>query len=200
MIGLIMLLVVGIYLALWALVTIFSYRISFKATKSKKKSYAIASIFFLVMYLIPFWDLIPTLVMHKYYCSTQAGFWVYKTPEEWSQENPGVINKLHPYKTRIPLNLPVGNVYQINDRFGSISSIEKISYFPIRKSLLIILDIETKEKIYEKINFVRGYGQLSVGKKGYLKFWLYDNSCFSYEEERNFGKTSESLAKKFHIE
>jgi hypothetical protein len=48
----------------------------------------------LVMYLIPFWDLIPTLVMHQYRCATEAGFWVYKTPEQWVAENPGVLETL----------------------------------------------------------------------------------------------------------
>lgn len=38
-----------------------------------------------MMYNLVFWDLIPTLVMHKHYCDTQAGFWVYKTPEQWKE-------------------------------------------------------------------------------------------------------------------
>ena len=41
-----------------------------------------------IMYNLVFWDLIPVLVMHKYYCATQAGFWVYKTPEQWVKEYP----------------------------------------------------------------------------------------------------------------
>lgn len=48
----------------------------------------------LVMYHLVFWDLIPTLVAHKYYCATEAGFWVYKTPEQWKLENPGVFETL----------------------------------------------------------------------------------------------------------
>ena len=46
------------------------------------------------MYLLVFWDWIPTVVAHKYYCSTEAGFWVYKTPEQWKKENPGVLEGL----------------------------------------------------------------------------------------------------------
>ncbi|MBK7764911.1 MAG: hypothetical protein IPI44_01795 [Sulfuritalea sp.] len=48
----------------------------------------------LVMYLIPFWDWIPTVAVHQYYCATEAGFWVYKTPEQWKKENPGVMETL----------------------------------------------------------------------------------------------------------
>lgn len=48
----------------------------------------------LAMYHLMFWDLIPTLLIHRYYCATEAGFWVYKTPEEWVKENPGVLETL----------------------------------------------------------------------------------------------------------
>ncbi len=43
----------------------------------------------LAMWLIPFWDWLPTVAMHQYTCAAEAGFWVYKTPEQWRQENPG---------------------------------------------------------------------------------------------------------------
>lgn len=50
----------------------------------------------LVMYLLVFWDWIPTVVAHKYYCSKYGGFTVYKTLDEWKKENPGVAEMLHP--------------------------------------------------------------------------------------------------------
>jgi hypothetical protein len=48
----------------------------------------------LVMYLIPFWDFLPTLAVHQYYCAVEPGFWVYKTLDQWKQENPGVMEQL----------------------------------------------------------------------------------------------------------
>ncbi|MDR3213236.1 MAG: hypothetical protein LBT71_04865 [Azoarcus sp.] len=45
----------------------------------------------LVMYLIPFWDWLPTVAVHQYYCATEAGVWVYKTFDQWRQDNPNVI-------------------------------------------------------------------------------------------------------------
>ena len=50
------------------------------AKASNKKPWLWGGLAAFVMYNLVFWDLIPTLVMHKYYYSTQAGFWVYKTP------------------------------------------------------------------------------------------------------------------------
>lgn len=49
---------------------------------------------FLVVFMAIFWDWIPTVVAHKYYCSTEAGFWVYKTVDQWKAENPGVMETL----------------------------------------------------------------------------------------------------------
>lgn len=45
----------------------------------------------LVMYGLVFWDWAPVYLAHKYYCATEAGFWVYKTPEQWAAENPQAI-------------------------------------------------------------------------------------------------------------
>ncbi len=47
-----------------------------------------------IMYNLVFWDWIPTVVSHKYYCSTEAGFWAYKTVDQWKAENPGVMETL----------------------------------------------------------------------------------------------------------
>lgn len=58
------------------------------AKANNKKPWLWGGLAAFVMYNLVFWDLIPTLVMHKYYCATQAGFWVYKTPEQWMRENP----------------------------------------------------------------------------------------------------------------
>jgi hypothetical protein len=48
----------------------------------------------LVMWLIPFWDWLPTVAVHQYYCATEAGFWVYKTLDQWKKENPGILENL----------------------------------------------------------------------------------------------------------
>ena len=48
----------------------------------------------LVMWLIPFWDWLPTVAAHQYYCATESGFWVYKTLDQWKKENPGVAETL----------------------------------------------------------------------------------------------------------
>ncbi len=48
----------------------------------------------LVMYSIVFWDWLPTVAVHQYYCAKESGFWVYKTLDQWKAENPGVMESL----------------------------------------------------------------------------------------------------------
>jgi hypothetical protein len=91
MLGLVVLFVIGIYFVLSLVVTIFA---AHQADKRGKNPWVWGGLAAFAMYNLVFWDLIPTLVMHKYYCSTQAGFWVYKTPEQWKAENSGVAETL----------------------------------------------------------------------------------------------------------
>lgn len=64
------------------------------AKANNKKPWLWGGLAAFVMYNLVFWDWIPTLAMHKYYCATQAGFWVYKTPEQWKAENPGKLEMM----------------------------------------------------------------------------------------------------------
>ncbi len=47
-----------------------------------------------LMYSLVFWDWLPTVAVHQYYCATESGFWVYKTLDQWKVENPGVMERL----------------------------------------------------------------------------------------------------------
>ena len=94
MIGPLVLVVGAIYLALMLLATGAAYRWAANKGPSRPTRIIAAAVGFLFVYLPVFWDHIPTLVMHKYYCETEAGFWIYKTLEQWKLENPGVSDTL----------------------------------------------------------------------------------------------------------
>ena len=142
----------------------------------------------LIMYLIVFWDHIPTLVAHKYYCEKEAGFFVYKTLEQWKIENPGVAEKLTAYGIDIN-DLPIEtidagtrnakNVRRINDRFIKSSEDQRISkLLPITRWTYYVADTLTNTRIAENINFQRGYeNPMTIGGKGSWKIWVRSNSC-----------------------
>ncbi|MEO8384985.1 MAG: hypothetical protein ABI583_07080 [Betaproteobacteria bacterium] len=49
---------------------------------------------FLLVTLPLFWDWVPTVMAHSAYCKKDAGVFVYKTVEQWKNENPGVAEGL----------------------------------------------------------------------------------------------------------
>ncbi len=86
--GFVVLMVMGVYLLISLGVVMWAIRHAKKNGKSAKRWGWGAA---LVMYLIPFWDWIPTVAVHQYYCAKDSGFWVYKTLDQWKAENPGVM-------------------------------------------------------------------------------------------------------------
>lgn len=67
--------------------------------------------------------------MHKYYCLSQAGFWVYKTPEQWVKENPGVMETLTTQRMWLHDTAEGSDVVHINQRFDLIYKKEG-EFFP----------------------------------------------------------------------
>ena len=89
--GVVILGAIALYLILSLVVVVLAARAAKKRGKSPWRWGGAAA---LVMFLIPFWDWLPTVVVHQYTCSAEAGFWVYKTVDQWKAENPGVMETL----------------------------------------------------------------------------------------------------------
>lgn len=188
MMGLLVLIVFAVYL----LVTMFVVRKTAGWAKaSGRKPWLWGGLAAFMMYNLVFWDWVPTVVAHKYYCSTQAGFTVYKTPEKWKSENAyltktdleplGKNTKMlwdFPYK---PLkNNPKEKVLMINQRIYIKGDFEKniISIIPITKYTSFIADINNDEKLAQLVTFSSGYGNpmTNGGIQGF-KGWLANTTC-----------------------
>jgi len=139
----------------------------------------------LVMFLIPCWDWIPTVVAHKYFCEKEAGFWVYKTLDRWKAENPGVMEGLVSNKTRPPIQTPYGPAAILNQRFNY--------YFRYDGPLLVnrwrieteLRDSMNGEVIAREIGFSTSQERRQAGWSGW-KFWLDSERC-SIENHRDQG-------------
>lgn len=156
----------------------------------------------LVMYLIPFWDWVPTVVAHKYYCSTEAGFWEYKTLEQWKAENPGVMETLVAYN-----NSPKGvspnwkvehwhdmEISSINQRFGIVyknhlsKSEEEELFLNVWRWQSELVDKKNGEVLARQVDFSAGNGNIG-GADMPLKFWLQNWSCPNSKiDSDNFSK------------
>ena len=137
---------------------------------------------FLAVYLPIFWDHIPTLVMHKYYCEKEAGFWVYKTLDQWKTENPGVmevlVEEINAPFTRVGDDENHTDTKILNQRFHwTNEKRHTVSFLPVYRWKFEMLDIENGTVISRFVNFSSGEG------RDYLKFWMNNESCNSSDSE-----------------
>ena len=148
------------------------------------------------MYFLVFWDWIPTVVAHKYYCATEAGFWVYKTPEEWKQENPGVMEGLVSNNGLVRKSVGDMNNYTdtsfINQRFAYIAKHNGQLLLNRWRHEQDILDSKTNEILAREVDFSTSQERRQAGWSGW-KFWLDNHHCSNYF--RNDGISIESIMK-----
>ena len=131
----------------------------------------------LVMYLIPFWDWLPTIALHQYYCAAESGFWVYKTQDQWKQENPWILETLVVNKPNIQR---VGDdenntaTQNLNQRFFWTTEKQHLAvFFPIYQWKDELVDNKNNEVIARLVNFSSGEDRES------LKFWLWYPYCIN---------------------
>jgi hypothetical protein len=154
------------------------------AKSNNKKPWLWGGLAAFVMYNLVFWDLIPTLVMHKYYCATQAGFWVYKTPEQWKQENPGVMeglvnNKGAPSARQGDMK-NYSDTYFLNDRFNWV--VKRHGKFLFNRWLheQSVVDTKTGEVLVKYVDFSTSQISPQAGWNGW-KMWLANEHCTNGE-------------------
>ena len=175
MIGLIYLIVMGghLLLSIWV--------VNLAVIQARKRSkpgwhYGVPA--GIAMFLVLYWDLIPTHAVHRYYCLVDGGFTVNKTLEEWKRENPGVAETLVPNKE--PGATTTGNRrrYTLNQRFvWDIYTTKNL--FGIRKKDKRIVDVVTGETLATYIDFDTDIKALSLEPRDFrdLRLWLESNSC-----------------------
>ena len=133
-----------------------------------------AGVGFLLVFLPVFWDWIPTVWLHSYYCDNNSGLTVNKTLDDWQKENPGVIETL--VQPKSPRQLAAGDrrVYELNQRFRwEVESTSK--HLGLRETQNRIVDSITGEVLVRLIDYSDGMGKLQTFRD--FKVWLARNSC-----------------------
>lgn len=172
MTGLVIIPAMLLYLLISVAVVLLAIRYARKSGRSAKRWGWVAA---LVMYLIPFWDWLPTAATHQYYCAKDAGFWVYKTLDQWKAENLGVAERLH-FRLEAS-HTPYGELYVLNERFAVETRRKKtISILPTTITEERLVDVGNGS-ILAKAVHVGSYVNPAVdGLLGY-KFWLGPKPC-----------------------
>jgi hypothetical protein len=174
--GLVIILALGLYLAIAIGVVLWAISYAKKNGKSAARWGWGAA---LGMYLLVFWDWLPTVVAHKYYCATEAGFWVYKTPEQWMKENPGVMKGLHqilqPNK-----QMPYGDLSLLDERFAiETHRRTPVPFIPTRIAERLLVDRKTAEVLAKSVEVGSGVGNMATGEG--FKFWLNQKPCMAMD-------------------
>jgi hypothetical protein len=180
--GFVIFMALGVYLLISIVVVAWAIRHARKSGKSAKR-WGWGAAF--VMYSIVFWDWIPTVVVHQFYCAKDSGFWVYKTLDQWKVENPGVMEGLVYNKSMPPIQTPYGPGAILNQRFNYFLRYEGPLLFNRWRMETEIRDSKNGEVIAREIGFSTSQERRQAGWSGW-KFWLDSERC-SIENHRDQG-------------
>jgi len=183
--GLVIFGAIALYLIVSIIVVVLAAKVAKKRGRSPWRWGGAAA---LVMYLLVFWDHIPTVLAHKYYCEKEAGFWVYKTLDQWKAENPGVTKTLKsvtvPPATREGDMKTYSVTYFLNERFNWIVKHNGQFLFNRWRHEQILTDTKTNEVLARYVDFSTSQERRQAGWSGW-KFWLDSRHCSGGERDQN---------------
>ncbi len=179
------LVIFGILIAYLAL-AVYSVRATVRSARasglSAKQRWLRGGLVALVFYLIPFWDWIPTVVAHQYYCATEAKFEVFKTIEQWKKENADIVPTLI-YVPGLPsVQTAEYTAYALNQRILEEGKRPENVFLSVTRDEARIVDRKNSEILAKYVDFRTGYASLGVGGDGAWKFWLKRSSCMDTEQ------------------
>lgn len=178
--GLVIFGVLAVYLIVLVTVTWLAYRWAAKRGLPRGKRWLAAGGGFLLVYLPVFWDHIPTIVAHKYYCEKEAGFLVYKTLEQWKKENPGVVETLVAAKSASSARQGdmqnYTDTYSLNQRFNWVVKHNGQFLFNRWRHEQEVVDIRNGTVLARYIDFSSSQIRRQAGWSGW-KMWLDTRHC-----------------------
>jgi hypothetical protein len=133
----------------------------------------------LAIYLLVFWDHLPTLIAHEVLCRTVPDVKIYKTFEQWKAEHPGEAR---------PVAIAPGGGFQkdregryvsmANSRFGIRTVSTRIGPLSTSITREQIIDLPTEEVLVERVMTGSGYGSLGASSSWQaMKIWLNLDGC-----------------------
>lgn len=175
MIGLIYLLVMGghLLLSIWLVIIAIN-----SARKAGKPGWRYGVPVGFLMFSLLYWDLIPTLAIHRFYCISEGGSTINKTLERWKQENPGVAETLVANKGVEFSTESNRERYILNQRFAwDIHTSKHI--FGVRGRDERIVDMNNGDLLARYVDFDTDIRALGLGPRNFrdLRIWLAVDSC-----------------------
>jgi hypothetical protein len=140
--------------------------------------------FGVVLFSVILWD-IPVLWEYKDRCKNEAGFFQYKTIEEWKGENPDVAETLESIENAKWKNDGSYTHVPLNQRFEWVFS-EWSLQRGIRKREDRLVDVKTGEILARYIDFNSGMKNKGISPFNVrlYKVWLNSKSCPKSNKEK----------------
>ncbi len=143
---------------------------------------------FIAVFMAIFWDLIPTMAVHQYYCSKEAGLWIYKTFDQWKTENPGVMETLVANKVWPHQQIEGKDVAIINQRMSLVYAERNELFLHRWSDSRVLVDTKNNEVLARYVDFSTSHEKQQAGWSGW-KFWLSNEYCPGGENRvMQFGK------------
>lgn len=174
------------FLAIYLLLSVFVVRAVMRYAKRTGRNAGwwglIAS---LVMYNLLFWEVLPTIVANDYYCRTTAGFKVYKSIEEWKQENPDVVVVARESDTQKRRVTSSGVTrYVLNERFAVDHKKERpIPFLSTTIFTENVIDQIKSEILATATSVGYGHGSPMLGGGWRVIDWFDLKRCYPLREE-----------------
>lgn len=135
----------------------------------------------LIMFLIPFWDWLPTVAAHQYYCATEAGFWEYKTLDQWNKENPGAMAELVAKNVLEYEKINGSNKAMVNQRIAILRAEKSERLLNRWPDIRELIDTKTNSVLARYVDFSTSQEKQQAGWNGW-KIWLSVEHCPGGEE------------------
>jgi len=174
-----MVLILYLWLLVWATKRGWRWGVEKKGWTGKKR-YLGAAFGFLIVYLPVFWDWLPTVAVHQYYCAKDSGFWVYKSLDQWKVENPGVMetlvaNKGAPSKRQGDMK-NYTDTYFLNSRFNWVVKHNGKFLFNRWRHEQEVVDTKTNTVLARYVDYSTSQERQQAGWSGW-KDWLARGHC-----------------------
>jgi len=142
-----------------------------------------ASAWGLGFFLIPFWDLIPTLAAFHYYCKRDAGVEIRVPIDEWKRTNSELLSPSR-QDSRAPATR-VGRYLRapLNQYIaGETLSPPEPMFLTVARLESRVIDVRTDAVLARLVNFRSGFPGIGDLGKGTWKLWLSRESCWQSQE------------------
>lgn len=199
MIGLLYLLAFAVYLAIAIVVVFAVVRWAKRTGRSPKKWGWGAAI---GMYLVVFWDHLPTVVAHKVLCELKPGTYIHITAEQWARAHANEPAPLPRVGGNYFLKDGSGrSVVQMNSRFGLRNIATRI--WPLSTQVVReqVIDLQGEAVLAELVWVRSGYGSLGNSRDWRaMKVWLSLKECTApgkdfYQEVDHFRRLAATSLK-----